>query len=380
MIKILFFANTDWYIYNFRFALANELRSQGYEVVLLSPPGDFQNLLQADGFEWIPFPLSRQGINPFGELWTLWRLLRIYRQVQPDIVHHFTVKPVIYGSMVAHILGIQGVINSVTGLGHLFIDTGFITRILRSFTKLLYRVSLRNTQVIFENSEDRDIFFQNRLLRPEQAFLIPGTGVDIKKFQPSTKKNDVPLVLFASRLLSTKGIVEFVGAAQKLKQKGVRARFAIAGTTDPGNPASIAPDQVEIWARSEAVEAWGWQADMPSTLAKADIFCLPSYREGVPNALLEACACGLPVITTDVPGCRDVVKHNVNGLLVPPRDTETLADALESLLGNITLRDTMGNTGRKIILEKFSLDKIIEQTMSVYQKSLLTNSHHFNKI
>lgn len=368
MTKILFFANTDWYIYNFRLALAKELRSQGYEIVLLSPPGDFQNLLQADGFEWIPFPLSRQGVNPFGELWTFWRLLRIYHQVNPDIVHHFTIKPVIYGSIAAHILGIKGIINSITGLGHLFIDTGFITCILRSFTKLLYRISLRNTQVIFENPEDRHIFIQNRLLQPEQTYLILGTGVDVKKFQPSPKGKDIPLVLLASRLLITKGIIEFVDAAQKLKQKGIRARFAIAGTADPGNPASISPVQVKTWERSEAVEVWGWQSDMPSTLAKAAIFCLPSYREGVPNALLEACACGLPIVTTDAPGCRDVVTNNVNGLLVPLRNTEELANALERLINDVTLRDTMGNAGRKLALEKFSLDMIIEQTISVYQK------------
>jgi glycosyltransferase involved in cell wall biosynthesis len=376
MSKAILFANTDWYLYNFRLALAKKLRAQGYEVVLLSPPGDFQNLLQENGFEWIPFPLSRQGINPFGELQALWRLIRVYHRVKPDIVHHFTIKPVIYGSLAAHILGIKHIINSITGLGHLFIDTGFVTRILRAFAKILYQASLRNTQVIFENPEDRNTFIQNRLLQPEQTNLILGTGVDVNKFHPTLKRNEVPLILFASRLLSTKGVLEFVEAAQQLKQKGLRARFAIAGTPDPGNPASIALEQIDSWKASGFVEVWGWQSDMPAALAKADIFCLPSYREGVPNALLEACACGLPIVTTDVPGCRDVVTHDVNGFLVPPQNSQMLATAIEALLNDQVLRDKMGHTGRQIALEKFSLDKIIEQTLLVYQKAL---SHSVNR-
>jgi glycosyltransferase involved in cell wall biosynthesis len=371
MSKALLFANTDWYLYNFRLALAKELRAQGYEVVLLSPPGDFQRLLQENGFQWIPFPLSRQGVNPFRELQTLWRLMRIYRRVRPEIVHHFTIKPVIYGSLTAHILGIKGIINSVTGLGHLFIDPGFGTRILRALAKFLYRISLHRTKVVFENPEDRSIFIENKFVQPEQSHLIPGTGVDVIRFQPVQRTNRIPIILFSSRLLATKGLQEFVEAAQLVQKKGLKGRFAIAGTPDPGNPASIQQEQIDGWQRAGHVEIWGWQDDMPATLAKADIFCLPSYREGVPSALLEACASGLPIVTTDVPGCRDVVTHGHNGLLVPPRDPQALAEAITTLLTEPTLRDAMGKSGRKLALEKFSLEKIIEQTLDVYREILL---------
>ena len=370
MPKAILFANTDWYIYNFRLALAKELRSQGYEVVLLSPPGDFHSLLRENGFQWIPFPLSRQSTNPLGELRALWRLIRIYRQVQPVTVHHFTIKPVIYGSLAAHLLGIKGIINSITGLGHLFIDPGLMTRLIRGLAKILYRVSLRRTQVIFENPEDRDTFVQNRLLQREQTHLILGTGVDVEKFQPSTKTNNIPLVLFSSRLLITKGLLEFVEAAQHLKKRGLNARFAIAGTPDPGNPASVPHEKIDTWKRSGMVEIWSWQDDMPAALAKADIFCLPSYREGVPSALLEACSSGLPIVTTDVPGCRDVVTDGLNGLLIPPRNPQALADALEKLLASKNLRDKMGGAGRQYAIEKFSSRKIIEQTLAIYQKAL----------
>ncbi|HAV77205.1 MAG TPA: glycosyltransferase family 1 protein [Anaerolineae bacterium] len=372
MPKAILFANTDWYLYNFRLTLANELRLQGYDVILLSPPGDFQKLLQASGFQWLPFPLSRQGINPFSELQTLWRLIRVYDKIKPNVVHHFTIKPVIYGSLAAHVLRIKGIINSITGLGHLFIDTGITTKVLRCFAKVLYRASLRKTQVIFENPEDQHTFIQNRFLRPEQTHLILGTGVDVKKFHPSPHSGTQLLVLFASRLLVTKGIFEFVDAVLQLKQKGLNARFALAGTPDPGNPASISPEQITAWQGSDLVEIWGWQGDMPAALAKANIFCLPSYREGVPNALLEACACGLPIVTTDVPGCRDVVTHGVNGLLVPLQDPQALADAIEILLNDQVLRDRMGVAGRQIAIEKFSLDKIIDQTLSVYRQVLPT--------
>jgi glycosyltransferase involved in cell wall biosynthesis len=366
MSKILLFANTDWYIYNFRLSLAEELRKQGHEVVLLSAPGDYYQLLQTSGFEWIPFPLSRQGVNPFGELVTLWRLIRLYHKVRPDIVHHFTIKPVIYGSFAAHILRIPGIINSITGLGHLFIDPGTFTGVLREIAKIMYRIILPQTRVIFENPEDEKTFIDQGLLGSKQSHLILGTGVDTDRFRPVEKHNEVPLVLFSSRSLITKGLPEYVTAASILKAKGLNARFIVAGTTDPGNPASISDEQIEAWKDADVVELWGWQNDMPSILAQADIFCLPSYREGIPNALLEACAAGLPIVATDVPGCRDVVTSGVNGLLVPVKNPEALADALEHLILDRELRLTMGTAAREIAIQ-FNTKKVNAETLTVYR-------------
>lgn len=374
MLKILLFANTDWYLYNFRLSLAKDLRDQGHEVILLSPPGHFQKLLEENGFQLISFSFSRQGINPFYEIWTLWQLIRTYQKVRPDIVHHFTIKPVIYGSLAAHFLRIRGTINSITGLGHLFIDPSPVTRFLRVVAKWLYRLSLRNTQVIFENPEDRDIFIKKRLLKAAHTHLILGTGVDVDKFRPVSKNNDIPVVLLSSRMLATKGVLEYMEAVRMLKQNGFNARFALAGATDPGNPASVTDGQIESWSQSGLVEWWGWREDMPTTLAQTDIFCLPSYREGVPNALIEACACGLPIVTTDVPGCRDVVTDGVNGLLVPVRNAPALAEALETLLTSPELRQRMGRAGRETALNKFSTTKVNAETLSVY-KLLLSASY-----
>jgi glycosyltransferase involved in cell wall biosynthesis len=369
MAKIVLFANTDWYLYNFRLSLAKELRAHGHEVILLSAPGPFEPLLQQSGFRWVPFPLSRQGINPFYELRTLWQLIRLYHQIDPDIVHHFTIKPVLYGSIAAHMLRIPGIINSITGLGHLFIDPEPITRLLRRLASWLYRLYLRGTEVIFENPEDRRIFIEWKFIKPEQAHLILGTGVDVERYRPTAKNNNPPIVLFSSRILVTKGVLEYVEAIRVLKEKGISARFALAGKADPGNPASIPDVQIEAWKQSDLVEWWGWQDDMPAALARTDIFCLPSYREGVPNALLEATACGLPIVTTDTPGCRDVVTDGVNGLLVPVKNAQAIADALELLIQDPELRHKMGSAGREIAVT-FSDIKVNRETLAVY--SLLT--------
>ncbi len=365
MSRILLFANTDWYLYNFRLSLAKELRDQGHEVILVSAPGPFQKPLEESGFSWIPFQLSRQGLNPFYELWTLVRLTRLYRKLHPDIVHHFTIKPVLYGSIAAHLLRIPGIINSITGLGHLFIDSEPITRLVRRLASWLYRMNLRGTEVIFENPEDRRIFIEWKFIKPEQSHLILGTGVDVERFRPTVKENNPLIVLFSSRMLVTKGVLEYVEAVRILKEKGLNARFALAGKADPGNPASIPEEQIDEWKQSHLVEWWGWQDDMPSALAKADIFCLPSYREGVPNALLEATACGLPIVTTDTPGCRDVVTDRVNGLLVPVKNAQAIADALEMLLLDPQLRKKMGDAGREIAVN-FSDIKVNRETLAVY--------------
>ena len=371
MAKIILFANTDWYLYNFRLSLAKELRAHGHDVILVSASGPFEPLLKESGFRWVPFPLSRQGINPFYELRTLWRLTRLYHELGPDIVHHFTIKPVLYGSTAAHILRIPGIINSITGLGHLFIDPEPVTRLLRRLASWLYRLNLRGTEVIFENPEDRKIFIEWKFIKPEQGHLILGTGVDVERFRPTTRENDPPIVLFSSRILVTKGILEYVEAIRILKKKGIHARFALAGATDAGNPASIPAEQIDAWKQAGLVEWWGWQSDMPAALARTDIFCLPSYREGVPNALLEATACGLPIVTTDTPGCRDVVTNGVNGILVPVRDAQAVADALELLINDPDLRRRMGSAGRELAIN-FSNIKINRETLAVY--SLLTQS------
>lgn len=363
-MKILLFANTDWYLYNFRLPLARALRDQGHQVVLLSPAGRHSNLLEKAGFAWQAFQLQRKGTNPFVELLTISRLVRTYRALKPGVVHHFTIKPVLYGSIAARLAGIPHTINAITGLGHIFTDAH---PALRNLAVLLYRISLGNSQVIFQNKVDMGTFQQLKLIRPEQTHLIPGSGVDLRTFQsiplPPTSP---PLVILPARLLKAKGVLEFVEAARLLKG---RARFALVGEPDPGNPDSVSAEELSGWQSSGVVEAWGWRDDMPRVIAQASIVCLPSYYgEGLSRTLLEAAACGRPIITTDSPGCRELVRDGKNGRLVPVRDALSLARAIAELLAIPEQWSEMGAYGRAWVEQNFSQERVLEQTLAVYAK------------
>ncbi len=367
-MKVVLFANTDWYLYNFRCDLARKLRERGDEVLFLSPAGEYAPRLQAMGFRWMPAALDRRGSNPLTELGTIFQLVRLYRREKPDLVHHFTVKCVLYGSLAARLAGIRAVVNSITGLGYLFQPGGWRKKILQAFIRLWYRRVLHGTQVIFENDDDRQVFLRNGFIQPAQGCLIPGVGVDLQRFAPVALPAGEPVVLLASRLLWDKGIREYVEAARSLRAGGVRARFALAGRTDPGNPASIPPAQIEAWRGEGVIEWWGWIEDMASALAKASIVCLPSYyREGLPTVLMEAAAAGRPVVTTDWPGCRDAVENGSSGLLVKARDAASLASALGALIGDASLCQKMGACGRSLAEERFSSVRILGEILSVYQ-------------
>jgi len=370
-MRIMLFANTDWYLYNFRRKLAQALREQGHDVVLLSPAGEYATRLQALGFRWIDFPLSRRGMNPLVEFSSLVRLIHLYRSEKPDLVHHFTIKCVLYGTLAARLAGIRVVVNSITGLGYVFLAGGPLKVVLRFFVRTWYRAVLCGSQVIFENEDDRQTFLRFGFIRPADAQMIPGVGVDTRRFVQVPFPSGPPVVLLAVRLLWDKGIGEFVEAARLLHRTGVQARFALAGRIDPGNPASIPEAQIKEWAEEGLMEWWGWIEDMPATLAKASIVCLPSYyREGLPTILLEASACGRPVVTTDWPGCRDAVRNGVSGLLVRERDAASLSDALQKLITNPYLCSEMGTAGRLMVEELFSSEKVLAQISAVYRKAL----------
>ncbi|MFH1908787.1 MAG: glycosyltransferase, partial [Chloroflexota bacterium] len=235
-VKVLLFANTDWYLYNFRLPLAQALREKGHAVVLLSPPGEYGPRLVGAGFRWISFPLSRRGMNPFSELITLWRLTRLYSCERPDLAHHFTVKCVLYGSIAAKMAGVKGIVNAITGLGYVFIGDEWPVRLLRWLVKGFYRRALSGTQVIFQNPEDQSLFSRNGLVYGKQVTMIPSSGVNIEKYSPSPEPAGTPLVILPARMLWAKGVREFVLASRQLREDGIHARFALIGDTDPANP------------------------------------------------------------------------------------------------------------------------------------------------
>lgn len=324
-------------------------------------------------FRVIPWHVSRRSLNPFKELRTFLQVVRAYRREKPDLVHHFALKPVIYGGLAAQLCGEIPSVNAITGLGHVFTSPTVKMRLLRSLILQCLRwvANRKQTVIIFHNQADRAFLAKAGVVPGEESVLIRGSGVNPIGFSPEPEPNCVPLAMLPSRMLWEKGVGEFVAAAKLLRERSVRARFALVGDPDPqGNPASIPLSQLRAWADSGTVEWWGYRKDMPSVYAQANVVCLPSYAEGLPKVLTEAAACGRALVATDVPGCREVVRHGDNGLLVPVRDPEALANALSILLENPDLRARMGTRGREIALQEFSEALIIRETLELYRRLL----------
>lgn len=318
----------------------------------------------------LAFPMSRKGINPLRELQTIWATFLLYRGQSPELVHHFTIKPVIYGTLAAWAAGVPKIVNSITGLGYVFTSNSLQAKILGFIVKNLYRLCFASSRVriIFQNADDRDFFIEHGILPIERCFLVQGSGVDVHKFKPSIAAvSEAPRIFIATRLLQEKGIFEFMEALQILKRKGLEFVATVAGDIDLGNPGSASAAQVEIWKQSGLAEFLGFQKDMVSLLAKTDIACLPSYREGLPMALLEAMAAGKPIVTTEAPGCRAVVVEGTNGFKVPIKNSQALADALEQLIRDPSLRAAMGAESRKMAVELFSMEKITTEIAKVYE-------------
>lgn len=369
-MKAVLFANTDWYLYNFRLAYADFLREKGWDVCFLSPDGEHVQKLEESGYRHITIEFSRNGINPLKETETIRRIKAIYEQEKPDLVHHFTIKCDIYGSLAAKEIGIKSIVNSITGLGYMFLSEKPHVKVIREVVKKLYRKALKGTEVIFENPDDRNLFLEMELVGEENSHIILGTGIDTEKFLPVPPPNSVPLTILPSRMIWDKGIGEFVEAARMIRDSGVNARFALVGNNDIGNPACIPFDQLTQWQKEGNVEWWGWQDDVATVISMSHIVCLPSYREGLPKILIEAASCGRPIVSTDVPGCREAVDDGINGFLVPAKNAESLKEALLKLIENEELRDNMGKASRNIAENRFSNRIVNDGIYAVYQKAV----------
>ena len=372
MTKLIISANTDWYLYNFRLALIHELRDQGFEVILLSPFGDFTNLLLQAGFRCIPWQLSQHSVSPWKELRSFLDLARIYRQERPDIVHHHTIKAVLYGSWAAAWTGVKNTINSIAGRGYILAGTDPKARFLRKLISPFYRRALNflSDAVIFENRFDRQLFIDDGIVNPQNAVLIESVGTDPQRYFFKPEPSPPHLVLMAGRMLWDKGVGTFVEAARIL-HASQKIRMVLVGAPDPDNPNAVDETMLQTWHREEIIEWWGWQLNMEKIYQQAHIVVLPThYGEGVPTTLLEAASCGRAIIATDVPGCRAIVHHELNGLLIPPQDAQALSGAIAKLSQHPALRKKMGAAGREIVLAHFTHQKINRATWQVYQHLL----------
>jgi glycosyltransferase involved in cell wall biosynthesis len=331
----------------------------------LAPRDEFTHFLIQEGFQWRHLPLQPRGKNIFREFITILFLIIFYRREKPDLVHHFTPKGVIYGSLAAKIAGARSIFNTITGLGSVFSDSSNMK--LQNLVMFLYQIALANTTIIFQNPDDQNYFYERGIVNPENCFLIKSSGVDMKKFKFSPQLEGNPVVLLSSRFVEEKGIRYFVDASRILKSQNIKVRFVLVGKPEENQPTTIRHAEITQWINNGLIEWWGWHQNMEQIYPLANIVCLPTYyKEGVPKALIEAAACGRPLVATDVPGCREIIRQGVNGLLVPPKNAIALADAIAKLSGDKKLCDRMGRSSREIAVSLFSLKMVIDTYFEIY--------------
>jgi glycosyltransferase involved in cell wall biosynthesis len=366
-MRVVLFSNASWNLWNFRASLADHLQRLEHEVVFAAPPDDYSDRLGATR-SLVPVALDRKGKNPLLELVTLWRVIRLLRKTRPACVLSWTPKCNIYASLAGRLLGIP-VIPTVTGLGFAFIKGGWIARV----SSLLYRLAFSKAPVVlFQSPEDREHFVAAKWIAPQAARIVPGSGVSLTRFRPSERPlSERPesaefVFMYVGRLLADKGVRELVEAIRLLRAEGLRLRLLVVGFTDPGNPAAIGDEEIRGW-EAEGIEYLGRSDEIETMLGEANCVVLPSYREGMPRVLLEAAACAVPVIATDVPGCRDVLLDGKSGFLCRTRDAASLAAAMRRMLAlPAAERANMGRAGRAFVEQSFSEEAVF----AVYQQAL----------
>lgn len=369
--KLLYVVNVDWFFLSHRLPIALGARSAGYEVHVATGITDCAHLFDFHGLILHPIHLERRDTSLQGSIRTFFDISTVCLRVRPNVIHLVTIKPVLLGGIAARLLGLSRIVASISGLGYIFIAKGSKASLRRIIIGSLYKLALFHDgmRVIFQNPDDRLSLCKLSSLPFSNTILIPGSGVSLSSYAPSDLPPGIPVVLFAARLLSSKGIYEFVDAASQL----TGARFVIVGQFDKENRDCIDPAQLDFWVEKGWVEYWGYSDAMANVLSQASIVVLPSYREGLPKVLIEAAACARPIITTDVPGCRDAIDPGVTGLLVPAQDSNALKDAIQHLLDNPELCKAMGRAGRALAERKFDVKQVVQTHLDIYAELISEN-------
>lgn len=369
--KILYFIADDEFFCGHLFDLARAAQAQGAEVGVITRVSRQGDTIKKAGIKLIPLhALHRSKINFFNEMRVFKQLLSVFLKEKPAVVHNIGMKPILYGSLMASLAGVPKIVNSFTGLGFMFTHDTPNTRLKRKiFTHIFKRLVRRKSMVsIVQNRDDFKIFQTLKLTPPSRLFLIRGCGVDPQVFKdtPEPDTTSGVRVAFVARMLKDKGVVELIESIRILKDKGASAHFLFYGTVDPQNPSSLSEEELAAWHNQGLIDWQGHCEEMADAYKNVHMVVLPSYREGLPKSLLEAASCGRAIVATDVPGCREIVEHGVNGLLVPPKDPVALANVLEKLINNAHLRQSMGQAGRKMIEAHFSVETINAETIRRY--------------
>ena len=367
--RLLFVVNDSEFFLSHRLPIAAAAQHLGYEIHVATADGSGVKKITAQNMQHHKIPLTRSGRNPLQEINTIVSIHRVFKKIKPNLVHLVTIKPVLYGGVIARLVGIPGTVSAVSGLGFIYIDKGMRARLTRLIANQLYRFAFgkNNIRVIFQNPDDKDMFVKAKTVHSDKVVMISGSGVDLSKHSFVSEPTSVPVATMASRLLRDKGVVEFVEAARRLVQQGINARFRLVGEPDLGNPASVSLDKLNEWRKEGIVEITGFRENIGDVFASSNLVVLPSYREGMPKVLLEAAACGRAVVTTDVPGCRHAIEPGRTGLLVPVRDVDALAAAMKLLLEDTKLRQEMGQAGRTLAENEFTIENVIAEHLAVYE-------------
>ena len=370
--KILYIVNDISFFVSHRLEIALSAKKEGLQIHLAYPRADSKLEQTLKGFKHHPINLTRSGRNPLKEILAFVSIYRVIKQVNPDLLHLITIKPVVYGGMIASILKIHGVVSAVPGLGYSFIHKGVKATLFRFLISFLYKLAFKGDylRVIFQNNDDKAILKKLTKLDASKIVLMKGSGVDLKKFYFSTLPKGKPIVSMASRLQRDKGVFEFFEAAKILRDRKKEIEFHFIGEKDAFYASKIEQEEIKKWKKTDYVKFLGFRKDIHNLFKESTIIVLPSYREGFPKVLQEAAACGRPVIASDVPGCREAIKEGKTGHLVEPRSATALADKIQELIENRELLQKMGYEARKLAEEEFSLDDIVSQHLELYDELL----------
>lgn len=368
--SILFVVNSPNFFLSHRLPLAIAAKKAGYEVHIATASGHGVSKIKSKGLIHHSIPFERSGQNIFFDFLTFISLIKLFRSVRPTLIHLVTIKPVIYGGIAARLVGIKSVIAAISGLGTVFIDKSFSGYLRQLFVFTFYRAAFKhcNFAVIFQNLDDKNVFIEKNLVKSDYCHIIRGSGVNLSEYSFIPEPDSIPIIVMASRLLKDKGVFEFVESAKILKKQGLKIIFRLIGESDSENKTSISQKLLKKWQSEDFVELLGYREDIADQYAKANIVCLPSYREGLPKSLIEAAACGRAVVTTDVPGCRDAITPGITGLLCSVKDADNLAITIKTLIDDPNMRREMGRAGRELAQAEFAIEYIVNKHLDLYSR------------
>jgi glycosyltransferase involved in cell wall biosynthesis len=369
--RVMFLVTEDWYFCSHRLPVARALKAAGYEVAVACRVNKAGKKITDEGFTLFPLALSRRSLNPFHLIAAIWRIRRTYKSFRPDVVHHVALKPAVLGAIAARYAGVPHMISAIAGLGYVFSSRRLKAQILRPLLTLLLRRLLGGpgNHVIVQNDDDGRALIARGIIQPTQLTVIRGSGVDPNRFHPTPEPSGPVRAVMVSRMIREKGVTEMVAAARILKRRGLNICITLAGQPDRENPSAISNAELAAWHTEGIVEYLGQVDDVPALWAASHIAVLPSYYgEGVPLSLIEAAACGRPLIAADGPGLRDITRPDETGILVPPRDAQALADAIGRLANDAELRARLGAGARHLAETNFSIAQVQAATLEVYRQ------------